>query len=275
MNNVFDIKRFWNYFCWDVRNAYNNFGLSLLICGLLPAMMFIVWLIGSYVFGNVDTFGNAEIFRDTTKIMMIIGAFFVVILAFPVKQYGGLTDKKAGSTWLMLPASTLEKFISMLLVTCVVVPVCLIVMLFAVDGLLGFIPAYGNRMFVNIPAAIQNVMNEINSNSEVTLSMNIPYIVYLNYCRNILVFTLGAIFFDKSKVAKTILALLLLGFVISTIGGLSIFHSVYNENPKAFLDSFDVDKLPTYINIFFNLVNIVIFALLDLGIYFRLKTLKH
>ena len=44
---------------------------------------------------------------------------------------------------------------------------------------------------------------------------------------------------------------------------------------EAYFASLDVDKLPVYFNVVLNVANLLVFALLDLGIYFRIKTLKH
>ena len=246
MNNVFDIKRFWKYLCWDVRNAYNNFGLGLLICALLPAIAFVMTVLGTLVFNPSS------------------------------KQYGSLTDRKAGSTWLMLPASTLEKFLSILLVTCVVVPLCLALMLYAFDAIMSLVPYYGQRACPLIIDTVKSAMDNLQA-SDVSIDVNLPYIIYLGFCKFILVYTLGALFFRKHKIAKTILVLIGLSFVLTALLSVGFFHglSFNSYDVEGYFASLDVDKLPVYFNIVLNAVNVLTFALLDLGIYFRIKTLKH
>ena len=278
MNNVFDIKRFWKYLCWDVRNAYNNFGLSLLICALLPAIAFVLTFLGTLVF-NPSRFAVTEItmlIGDSTKIVMIFTAILITGIVFPARQYGSLTDRKAGSTWLMLPASTLEKFLSILLVTCVVVPLCLAVMLYAFDAVMSLVPYYGQRAFPLIIDTVRSAMDNLQA-SDVSVDVNLPYIIYLGFCKFILVYTLGALFFRKHKIAKTILVLIGLSFVMTALLSVGFFHGMTftSYDVEAYFASLDVDKLPVYFNVVLNVANLLVFALLDLGIYFRIKTLKH
>ena len=40
MNNIFNFKRFVNYLRFDLRNAKNYYGLSMLVVGLLPVIVF-------------------------------------------------------------------------------------------------------------------------------------------------------------------------------------------------------------------------------------------
>ena len=278
MNNVFDIKRFWKYLCWDVRNAYNNFGLGLLICALLPAIAFVMTVLGTLVF-NPSSFAGADVTRligDSTKVSMVFTAILITGLVFPAKQYGSLTDRKAGSTWLMLPASTLEKFLSILLVTCVVVPLCLALMLYAFDAIMSLVPYYGQRACPLIIDTVKSAMDKLQA-SDVSIDVNLPYIIYLGFCKFILVYTLGAVFFKKHKVGKTILVLIGLSFVLTALLSVGFFHglSFNSYDVEGYFASLDVDKLPVYFNIVLNAVNVLTFALLDLGIYFRIKTLKH
>ncbi|MCR5547932.1 MAG: hypothetical protein K6F25_04195 [Bacteroidales bacterium] len=278
MNNVFDIKRFWKYLCWDVRNAFNNFGLSLLICALLPAIAFVLTFLGTLVF-NPSRFAVTEItmlIGDSTKIVMIFTAILITGIVFPVRQYGSLTDRKAGSTWLMLPASTLEKFLSILLVTCVVVPLCLAVMIYAFDAVMSLVPYYGQRACPLIIDTVRSAMDNLQA-SDVSVDVNLPYIIYLGFCKFILVYTLGAVFFKKHKIAKTILVLIGLSFVLTALLSVGFFHglSFNSYDVEAYFASLDVDKLPVYFNIVLNAANVLTFALLNLGIYLRIKTLKH
>jgi len=278
MNNVFDIKRFWKYLCWDVRNAYNNFGLGFLICSLLPAIAFVLTFLGTLVF-NPSRFAVTEItmlIGDSTKIVMIFTAILITGIVFPARQYGSLTDRKAGSTWLMLPASTLEKFLSILLVTCVVVPLCLAVMLYAFDAVMSLVPYYGRRAFPLIIDTVRSAMDNLQA-SDVSVDVNLPYIIYLGFCKFILVYTLGALFFRKHKIAKTILVLIGLSFVMTALLSVGFFHGMTftSYDVEAYFASLDVDKLPVYFNVVLNVANLLVFALLDLGIYFRIKTLKH
>ena len=52
MNNIFDIKRFCQYFLYDLRRAWNNYGLSLLLMGLIPIILYVVYQFISLVSGR-------------------------------------------------------------------------------------------------------------------------------------------------------------------------------------------------------------------------------
>ena len=42
MSDTFNIKRFWNYLCADLRNAWNNYGISLLLVAFMPLISFVL-----------------------------------------------------------------------------------------------------------------------------------------------------------------------------------------------------------------------------------------
>lgn len=265
MNNFFNISRFGNYFCWDLRNAKNNYGLSLLICGCLPVIVYIVAELLSLIFG----LGMDEMFIGI-KTAVFGCAVAIVLLTFPVKQYGSLTDKRNGSDWLMIPASTFEKCLSMLLITCLVLPICLFALLCGTDLLLGAIaPNYGASLSLNAGYLLSKFNHSLVA---ANVSMHLGFASYLSWCENILIFTLGAIFFKKSKVAKTFIAVFFFAMAIS-----SVFFAIFGnlDIDEILFESLDLEKAQFWFNFILNAIYLIIFAALDLGIYFRIKTLKH
>ena len=102
MNNVFDFKRFGKYFVYDLRRAKNNYWISLLLMGLLPVALYLVYQFFSLIGGN----GLAELPNEAKTIAVVI-CVFAVMLGAGAKIYGSITEKRAGSDYLMLPASTL------------------------------------------------------------------------------------------------------------------------------------------------------------------------
>ena len=132
MNNVFSAKRFGKYFSYDLKHCIDTFGLSLLILGLMPMITFLFASIISFIV-------SGDWIPDNTvnRIVAAVIAVFIATIMFPVKAYGEITDKKAGSNFLMVPASTFEKWLSGSLMTLVIVPVALVLLLLGVDLLLG------------------------------------------------------------------------------------------------------------------------------------------
>ena len=110
MNNIFDIKRFGRYLAYDIRQTIANSGISLLVVGTLPVLIYLLSGLASLIFN-----GHWEVDPETTQAFAIIAAVMVIMMAFPTKAYGSLTDRKGGAAWALIPASVPEKFVSMML----------------------------------------------------------------------------------------------------------------------------------------------------------------
>ena len=266
MNNVFDIKRFGNYFLYDLRRGWNNYGISLLLLGVVPAIVFLAFQFFSLISGN----GIGET-PDEMKFFSLILTCVVVFFGAGAKLYGFLTEKKAGSDFLMLPASTLEKWLSMVLIVCIVLPVILFTLLIATDFLMNlFFPiAYGERIFgLNLGKELTDMLESEG------ITFNFPAIMFLNWCDNILIFTLGAICFKKAKVAKTLLCVMLFSMVVSTL--MVAFFGTTHIDPENITDFFSSpDKAISAFNWIISIIFTVTIGGLLGGIYYRLRTLKH
>ncbi len=266
MNNIFDIKRFGQYFLYDLRRAKNNYGLSLLLMGLIPIILYIVGQLFSLITGS----GILEL-PDVMKFMGIYIVLFVVILGAGTKIYGFVTEKRAGSDFLMLPASTFEKWLSMVLIVCVALPVVLFALLFVSDGLMGLVfpHSYGGRLFDR-----DFITGFLDAFEEEGISFNYPALICFSWCENILVFTLGAICFKKGKIGKTILCIMGVATVVSTL--LVIIFGTSNIDAERFAAFFDsADKAVSVANWTISIFYLIIFGLLLGGIWYRLRTIKQ
>lgn len=276
MSNTFNIGRFWKYFKWDLRNAKNNFGLSLLIAASLPVIIFFIAEFCALVFGGhfIET-GLANQF----------GALFVgltiVMLVMPVKVYGGLTDKRQGSDWLMIPASSLEKSLSMILMGCIVAPVCFLAVFHAWDFLLSWLfpNHYGEALLTRMPLLdLANFadLEDAEGFDPSFFNFNMPLAIIMSWFQNILIFTLGAICFKKSKSAKTILVYfafsMLCSTIVTTILGVSAGNfaiSTWN------MDNMDISEtVSTAMHVGW-VISSVFLAGLIFAVYSRVRTLRH
>ena len=266
MNNVFDFKRFWNYFLYDLRNAKNNYAISLLICGTMSILGFVFAQLLSIIFQR--HFLEMPL---VTKFMLIGIAYLIVVFGAGAKIYGNLTEKRAGSNFLMIPASTLEKWLSMTLIACIVLPVILLGLQLASDALLSFIfpNTYGDRVLEL--DFLQGVKEGFEENG---ITLNFELLTCLDWVSSILVFVLGALCFKKSKVGKTILCLFAFSTILSTLAMIFVGHI----GPD-FIGFFDFEATPleavNALNWFLNIYFIVVIGGLLGGIYYRLRTLKH
>jgi hypothetical protein len=267
MNNVFDFKRFGNYFLYDLRRAKNDYAISLLVIGLLPVALYIITQFFSLIPGN----GVAEL-NDAAKFASIFAGIAIVMLSAGAKIYGSITEKRAGSDYLMLPASTLEKWLSMFLVVCVVLPAALFALMLVSDGIMSlFFPnTYGGR------ALNPDFARELTENlmDEEGFYFNLPAVMFLNWSETLLVFTLGAVCFKKAKVAKTLLCLLAFSMVISPLM-LLIFGNTSIDADWVAEHFSDPDKAVAAINWTLSIIYTVVLGGLLAGLYFRLRTLKH
>ena len=264
MKKIFSFDRFFKYFKYDLVNAKSNFGLSMLILGFMPLMVYIIANLFSLVFSGEWVSGEA----GTAMSAMAMGATFVISsIILGVKLYGSLTDKKAGSNWIMIPASTFEKFLSMFLIVFIIVPVCLAVMLVVSDLILSLVPGY-----TSVTSWINKGVSTMADNG---LKVKYLPMLWLMWGQYALAFLLGAIIFKKAKVGKTILWM----FIIGTVSGI-VFTKILGVTDMAehFMSSMSdasVSGIQSRVNWFLNISWFGWVAVLAAGIFWRLKTIKH
>ena len=265
MNNTFDLKRFWKYLRYDLVSAVQDSGALLVSIAAMPVWFFVIQQLMSLVFtGEFRTIGSAAI------IVAYIVSLTVAVIFFPVQHYGKLTDKKAGSDWVLIPASRFEKFLSILVVCCVAVPIVWFAIIVACDGLLYLVfGTYDSFVLPTIFQSMGSAVAEVHTDN-VQLVFNGPVFTYLSWCENILAFTLGAIFFRKNKIVYTFLTMMAIGIACTVITA-AIFGGDVHIEPQ----DINEDSLLRLLNFGLCAIYVVVFALLDLGLYFRVKTIKH
>lgn len=261
MKEIFDIKRFWKYFKYDLVQAKNNTWVTILVLCLLPLIFFVV--VQAFC---ISIQGE---FLDNCRVVGVVAlstALVIAAMIVPAKLYGGVTDKAKGSSWLMVPASTLEKWLSVFLMTCVVLPAAVFAGFLACDSLMSLIfKSYGTP-FLSDMSLVNGWLEEM-SDEGVTLDI-VPFIWY-NWAQNVLVFTLGALIFKKSKVGMTILSIL----AVSTVFG------IVSTPLVIWLGGIDIENdalnVISQVNWVLNVYYLTFLAVLLAGVYARLKTLKH
>ena len=267
MNNVFDFQRFGNYFLYDLRRAKNNYAISLLVIGLLPVALYLITQFFSLISGN----GVTEL-SEVPKFIAVFAGIVAVMMSAGAKIYGSITEKRSGSDYLLLPASTLEKWLSMILIVCVVLPIALFALMLVSDGIMSLLlpNSYGDRV-LSLDFA-RGLLDTVMDKEGVYF--NLPAVGFLNWCETLLVFTLGAVCFKKSKVAKTLLCLLAFSMVISPL--MLLFFGRTNIDSEWLEQRFsDPSQAIASINWTLSIIYTVVIGGLLAGLYFRLRTLKH
>ena len=265
MQEVFDIRRFGNYFAYDLNRACTRYGLTALIIGLMPILVYLIGSFFSLIFGG-DAWDSASLYQSWP-----IVAFIILVMSFGPRVYGAVTDRKLGTEWITLPASVPEKTLSLLLITCVVLPACMLALLSLGNWLVSlFVPDVDP--FLSFDNLIH--INERFGDADGSF-FNMGLILWLSWCENILIFTLGALCFKRNKVGTTLLCCIGAGLLIAILMML-FFHptSLSGDDIERFFGDFDTARAETWINVTLNLIYGVVFALLIGGIYARIKTIK-
>ena len=259
MKDIFDSKRFGRYFAYELNTARQNCALTLLVTCAMP----IIYLLLELLFkADVDINESTVSFRW----FLAIVAMTITIISFPVKLYGNITERRAGSWWALIPVSRFEKFLSIILMTCVVLPVCFFVLYAAVDALVCLIPEYGKPLIASFSGLKSAGLGFYADYSDFGLYLEL----WLSWCANILIFTLGAIFFRKGKASKTILTIIVLGILVSSVL-VSILSGMNFEHWEGISDEDIFVKLHTLQYVVYLIADAILLAC----IFFRIKTIKY
>lgn len=268
MKDIFDFKRFGKYFIYDLNNARNTYGISGLITALSPVIAF-----SAYSLVVLITTGHMSDFPDSLQWMIMMIACISLVISFTGKAYGNLTEKRLGSDWLMIPASALEKTISMILTGCLAVPFILGAVFFTCDWLLSVI-------FSTYPSALITSFSFKGSETD-PIVLNGVNILLSGWVSTMMAFLLGAICFKKAKAGKTILSIFAFNMAIMILAAMIINSSVGldNGNFEAFLTriagEWNAEKAVRILNCLINLLNVTVLAILGGLTYFRVRTMKH
>ena len=292
-NDIFTFNRFGKYFASDIRTCWSNFGLSLLtIAFLFPIATYFITTAFNLVINS--TWDGPDM---GVRVFVFAVAMLCLIITMPVKCYGRITEKQYGAFWLMLPASRLEKFISMFIMTCIIVPVTGFVLYLGMDALICAIDhtcgdnlIAGGMELIRKMGDLQSLtMNFVDENitiedaalvQDILKQVSSPWLYVDEIFAMTLPFLLGAVFFKSGKTVKTFLAIFAFSTALSIIATpimtdwiMNIANNM-NDDPMAVLELFRKGffKHLVLIDLISDTVcNLALMA----GIWFRIKTLKH
>ena len=274
-NEFFSSKRFWNYFRFDLKQLWHQNGKVALMLGFLSVICYFIWVAGSLVFTH--SWQAPGLMARCT----FFGFGALILVFFQTRTYGYLTERKSGSAWLMIPASTFEKWLSMMIVTILVLPIAYIFSYLTLDGIIALLdPTAGQPLLSGSSELIQAGNKAMSAASEEGVQFNFMALsmpVVFQVIGNLLYFLLCGLCFKKWKVAGGIGVLLLVEMLLMPV--LSLFFS---KNWRPLLDQYgggnDPELITGWVNGVMNIasgLNIVIAVGLAIAIYFRIKTLKH
>lgn len=222
-SEVLNMNRFWRYFKSDFNAFISRYGITLLVLSTMA--------VTSYAFnGLIALLTSGHWFGTVAPIRFLL--FFVlaivVTMTAPAKLYGHLTDRKEGSAYLMLPASRLEKYLSMILITGIIVPLIFGLIYFGLDIMICMLDkTCGQSMFsLMFFTDFKSLFASTISSSEMlewgTLMNEItsvftPFLYLDDVFQGLMAFLLGALIFKTSKTGKTLGCLILLGLSLEMI----------------------------------------------------------
>lgn len=275
MNNNFNFGRFGKYFVYDLKRQWKNIGMLVLIFALSPVIFYMLYMFFAALFdgGLMKLFSGMSIDGPSIWVRFGMAAVMITIfvMLFPSRAYGEITNKAKGSEWLMLPASRLEKFTSMMLISLVVIPLVYVVVYFLSDAFVCLLDKSCGDSLMSF-----RINKEIGS-SDFVIPANGLWILASTIVGNAIVFLLGGLIFKKWKVVGTLLANFAIGMFFSTL----ISMLFVNMDPVMVGEKFmnwtvrHADSVDLWLNGFINFWTLLIVAVCAIWIWFRLKRIQH
>ncbi|MBQ6254894.1 MAG: hypothetical protein IJK05_09660 [Bacteroidales bacterium] len=274
MSDVFNLNRFGKYLAFDLKSQWKENAIYLVTPLIWPVAFYIIFLFFSGLSQNGISalFTGTPLARPQITPRSIVFAIMTVgfLISFPAKSYGFVTEKAKGSEWLELPASRLEKFLSMMLISLVVIPAVFFCGYLLSDAL---VCLADNRC----GDSIIKKWSELDTESFVRFNAKGAWLFVSATLQAVSVFLLGALIFKKGKVAKTIIVLFVLAFVmfavISTIIS-SVDFGAFGDRMETWLNN-HADNIDFWINFWANVELILVVCGLGLWSWFRVKKLQH
>ena len=278
MNNTFSFNRFKNLLLKDGKTYIRNFGTSLIVWCCLNAIFWIFNLLFGTTSDPLFRFGM--LCTWTALAMMMV----------PSKVYGNANLSREGVGFAMLPASSLEKFVSMFIYCAIVTPVVVFFGGYLVDALLSVFPfggfekpihLYTLNELIRMANDTDGVIQAGNTSIEFTNVFPIGVIrtsIYVGIVQWAAIFMLGNMLFKKHKAGKTFVCYMGISYVFSTIFGLAFLT---NGRLERWLESLagypeaEVIRLAHNGLIWCTIIGIIILGLLLYFTYRKIKTQKY
>ncbi len=200
MNEIFNLRRFGKCLSADLSRAVRRYGITFLVLSLLGVIVYIIDLVLTLIFGRDP---DDSLAMGIPAGVVCLTALIAFICGMPNALYGRVTKPHLGADFLMLPASTLEKWLSMTLVCLVILPVLFIAIWCGTDVLL---------------SACDSGYNAICTADTSDVSPHIPFFYfYFQIAWLITVFLFGGICFKRHKFILTALCYAAFCIVLAVI----------------------------------------------------------
>ena len=285
MNNTFNINRFGSLLAYDGRKYIRNFGITLaILCGL-NLVLWLLTLLFDFTMPTLPRWGGIYL------------ALFIGIIMVPAKAFGDINLSREGVRFAMMPASTLEKYLSYVLF-CLLTPVAIILGSWAIDSLLTLLPFGGFEHYIKhfgVLGMMQDFIVEIGALDDTGVvqagDMDIEkffsmfgsgynWSLIIGTVFSVGIFMFGNLLFKTHKTAKTLACMIGISYVVSMLMQVFLLSKgIYPwMNGNSMGVSADLDSISGFVNgamSFSNLINAVLTIGLYIGLFFKLKTQKY
>lgn len=252
VNNTFSWDRFQKVVCKDFRNIWSHAGTTLLIITLLPLAIWLLWWV---ITGFVDDYSPIV---PELRCCMIWGVVTLAALVTPARLYRTCNLTNEGIYYAMLPASKLEKFLSMLLFSLIVCPLLCLGSSLLLDMLLTALPFGPYQTWLWQCDMLQAVAQEMIDNGGVINGTSAYYYakwfwgggmvlvvlwVILNGWVDVAIFLFTNTIFKRHKVLSTILWIWLISFALQLILTPLIGVWAVNTDFESLLNRFNLAEM--------------------------------
>ncbi len=286
MNNTFNIQRFGKILKHDGLNFFPNFILSLAILWAIPVVIYLFTAL-------MPTDGTKQIYDAMSRVNVIDALLKIAIIIAPAILYKTCNDSRKGIGYAMLPASTLEKFISMVIYCVIVTPIIYVAGSLAIDTILAlfngpykdFAASLYFDKFSQIEYSFEQHGTKVMLDDALPIFINnlSPAFMRVLSILGILmlssIFMFGNMIFKKRKTGKMIGILIFLSILFMII---FINYVANNEALANYFEQINEDNVSEFIirliRIMMNVAlytEIIVSALLLWGTYRKIKTQKY
>ena len=278
MNNNFSFNRFKNLLLKDGKMYIRNFGTAIIVFCCLNAIFWIFNLL----------FGTSS--QQPFRFGMLCTWTALAMMMVPEKVYGKANLSREGVAFAMLPASSLEKFLSMFIYCAIVTPVVVFFGGYLVDALLSLFPFGGFEKPIHL-YTINEVVHMMDNSEGVVQSSNmelsfgdvfpvgvIRTLFYVGIVQWAAIFMLGNMLFKKRKAGKTFACYLGISYLLSTVFGLTV---ISNNRLEEWLESFaDLSEMEMMRVAHNGMIWSMVFVIIITGVllyftYRKIKTQKY
>ena len=225
MNNTFEWSRFCKVVRKDFSNIWQNAGTSLLIITLLPILAWLLW----WALSGIE---EMPAIVPEVRWCFIAGSVILAAMVSPSRMYRTANLQKEGIYFAMLPASKLEKYLSMLLFTIVVCPLLCFLGGMVLDYFLTLLPfgPYNKWLWQTDYLAdamdayrglVSGAFPNVDENTMMLVQVFTPWrvVLYALLCHlsYVALFLFTNTIFKKHKVLQTLLWTWLISFVLNII----------------------------------------------------------